>query len=93
MDEMYEGGNGRERLFELFYDIKDELDLLSDFTIVKGGRNNNSLKPFQINPKKLKKSVKGMLAELKELVPTVKIDKEERESIKKLEAEIQEAIT
>jgi len=71
---MHKGGNGRERLFNLFYNIKD---LLRDIT------------PFQTNSKELK----SMLTELKELVPRVKIDKEEQELIKKLEVEIQEALT
>ena len=69
--------NGRERLFNLFYDIKD---LLTD---LKEG-NNDGLK--------IRKSVKSMLAKLEEQALIVNVDKEELKSIKKLKAEIREAL-
>lgn len=89
MDEMEKRRNGRERLFNLFYDIKD---LLSDLIMVKEERNNDGLELFQTDFKKLKKSVKRMFAEFEEQLPMVKIDKEELELIKKLKAEVQEAL-
>ena len=77
MDEMDKRRNGRERLFNLFYDIKD---LLTD---LKEG-NNDGLK--------IRKSVKSMLAKLEEQALIVNVDKEELKSIKKLKAEIREAL-
>ena len=82
MDEMIKRRNGRNRVFYLFYEIKDHLSDLE-------GINNDGSKHL----KELKNSVKTMSAEFKELLPIVNTEKDELESIKKLRAEIQEALT
>jgi len=82
MDEMKKKRNGRERMFNLFYDLKD---LLSDLE----GRNNNSSKHL----KELKTSINRMFTEFKEQLRLVNVDKDELRLIRKLKAEVQEALT